>query len=295
MALVAGLLASRAGLIDWDQVFVSVRNYEGKTLLLAGALTVLSHLLYSCYDLLGRAYTRHRIPAPQVMAIAQVSYAFSINLGALIGGIGFRFRLYSRFGLKRGLIARVLSLSVVTNWLGYMFLAGCVFVTRSLRLPLDWALGASALQILGAVLLAGVAAYLLACAFSKKRGWHVRGAHLHLPSIRMAALQLVLSTAHWLVMAATVFVLLQDTIGFPAVLGVMLSASIAGAIAHIPAGLGVLEAVFLAFLNGIIPPSAILAALLTYRAVYYLVPLTVAIALYLGLEARARHRQPVPA
>lgn len=290
LALVLWLLVSRAETIDWNQVLESARGYRVRTLLVAGACAALAHLLYSCFDLLGRAYTRHQLPARRVMAIGQVSYAFSLNLGALIGGFGFRFRLYSRFGLKRGVIARVLTLSIASNWLGYMVLAGGVFVTRSLKLPPTWAPGASALQLAGAALLAVAAGYLLACAFSRKRDWHVRSVRLHLPSIRMAALQLVLSAAHWLAMALVLFVLFQETIGFGTVLGVLLCASVAGAIAHIPAGLGVLEAVFLTFLEGAVPQGLILAALLTYRAVYYLLPLIVAIALYLALEARARSK-----
>lgn len=289
--LVAGLLLSLARSIEWAPVLDSLRRTDGKTLALAAAFAAASHLLYSCFDLLGRAYTQHKIPASQVMAIGQVSYAFNLNLGALIGGFAFRFRLYSRFGLKRAVTARILSLSLVTNWLGYMFLAGCVFVTRSLDLPTDWAPGAAGLQLLGGILLMVVAAYLLACAISRKRSWRVRGAQLHLPSIKMAALQLLLSTLNWLLIAGVVFTLLQGKIAFPTVLGVLLSASIAGVIAHIPAGLGVIEAVFLAFLQDVMPQGQILAALLVYRVLYYLGPLALAVALYLGLEARAKTRE----
>lgn len=289
--LVAGLLLSLARSIEWAPVLDSLRRTDGKTLALAAVFAAASHLLYSCFDLLGRAYTQHKIPASQVMAIGQVSYAFNLNLGALIGGFAFRFRLYSRFGLKRAVTARILSLSLATNWLGYMFLAGCVFVTRSLVLPTGWAPGAAGLQLLGGILLMVVAAYLLACAISRKRSWRVRGAQLHLPSIKMAALQLLLSTINWLLIAGVVFTLLQGKIAFPTVLGVLLSASIAGVIAHIPAGLGVIEAVFLAFLQGVMPQGQILAALLVYRVLYYLGPLALAVALYLGLEARAKTRE----
>ena len=69
----------------------------------------------------------------------------------------------------------------------------------------------------------------------------------------------------------------------------MISA-IAGVVTHIPAGLGVLEAIFLAMLQHQMPASALLAALIGYRALYFLLPLLVACALYLLLERRAGAR-----
>jgi hypothetical protein len=52
-------------------------------------------------------------------------------------------------------------------------------------------------------------------------------------------------------------------------------AAVAGVVTHVPAGLGVLEAVFVACLSDVGTPI-VLAALLSYRAVYYLVPLALA-------------------
>ena len=74
------------------------------------------------------------------------------------------------------------------------------------------------------------------------------------------------------------------------VLGVLLVSSIAGVIVHIPAGIGVLEAVFIAMLSGEeISRGAIIAALLAYRALYYFLPLLLATIGYLILESRAKH------
>jgi len=71
---------------------------------------------------------------------------------------------------------------------------------------------------------------------------------------------------------------------------VLLVSSIAGVIVHIPAGIGVLEAVFIAMLSGEeISRGAIIAALLAYRALYYFLPLLLATIGYLILESRAKH------
>lgn len=71
-------------------------------------------------------------------------------------------------------------------------------------------------------------------------------------------------------------------------LGVLLVSSIAGVIVHIPAGIGVLEAVFIAMLSAeSISRGAIIAALLAARAVL-LLPLLIATVGYLLLESRAK-------
>ena len=51
---------------------------------------------------------------------------------------------------------------------------------------------------------------------------------------------------------------------------------------------GVLEAVFVALLAPPLTSTALIAAVLCYRAVYYWAPLAVAVVLYLAMEAQAR-------
>jgi glycosyltransferase 2 family protein len=63
---------------------------------------------------------------------------------------------------------------------------------------------------------------------------------------------------------------------------------VAGVITHVPAGLGVLEAVFVALLAHQVAEAQLLAALLAYRGLYYLLPLVVATLAYFATELRAR-------
>ena len=82
--------------IDWGEVRQAVAAYPLTTLAAAAGLVVASHLTYACYDLLGRRYVGHKLPTAAVLGIAFVSYAFNLNLGSLVGGIGFRMRLYTQ-------------------------------------------------------------------------------------------------------------------------------------------------------------------------------------------------------
>lgn len=286
--LVAWLLVEQGRAIEWQEVFAALRAYPPALLLGALVLGALSLGLYSCFDLLGRHYTGHTLRAPTVMLVTFISYVFNLNLGSLVGGVAFRYRLYSRLKLDTATITRVLTLSMLTNWIGYLFLGGLVFGFYTPELPPGWKIGSGGLQVLGFVLLAGSMAYLLLCALSRQRSFSLRGHRLDLPSGRLALLQVAMGAANWLIMSGLVFLLLQQKIAFPTVAGVLLVAAVAGVIAHVPAGLGVLEAVFVALLSHQMPTHQLLAALVAYRVIYYLLPLVVATVLYLVTEARAK-------
>src|SRR5690606_1675479 len=89
----------------------------------------------------------------------------------------------------------------------------------------------------------------LACAFATRRTWKIRDHEITLPTFTFAILQAASGALNWSLMGLMVFLLLPEGASYPAVLGILLICSIAGVVTHIPAGLGVLEAVFLAMLQ----------------------------------------------
>ena len=284
------LLVVYARKVNWEDVYDVIVNYNRFVVLTAAGLVVLSYLVYGCYDLIGRAYCGHKLAKRQVMLVSFICYAFNLTLSTWVGGVAMRYRLYSRLGLDSATITRIFSLSIATNWLGYILLAGVVFSAGMVSIPGGWFIGETTLRLIGVVLLVLVAFYLWACAFSKQRRWTVKGQTLQLPSLRMALLQFAVSCANWMVMGAIIWLLLGRDVGYPMVLGVLLISSIAGVIIHIPAGIGVLEAVFLALLSGQhASHGTIIAALLAYRVLYFILPLLLALALSLVLESRAKH------
>ncbi|NER60242.1 UPF0104 family protein [Pseudomonas sp. MAFF212428] len=274
---------------DWGEVRHALLSYQPRVLLLGAAIAACSFVLFSCYDLLGRRYTDHALPARKVLPLAFVCYAFNLNLGAWVGGVALRYRLYSRLGLDVATISRILGLGLVTNWLGYLLVAGSLFVCGLPRLPAGLEIGSSGLRLIGGLLLLVACAYLLACAFAKRRSWQLRGHTLTLPGIGLALLQALMGASNWLLMGLVIFSLLPDKVGYPTLLGILLISSIAGVITHIPAGLGVLEAVFITLLQGQYAQGTLLAALIGYRAIYFLLPLLIACVVYLVLERVASH------
>jgi uncharacterized membrane protein YbhN (UPF0104 family) len=290
-AAVAALLVRYATHIDWEDVLDSITSLPAPALLGACVLAAASHLLYSCFDLIGRRYTGHNLPAHTVMTVSFISYVFNLCIGSIVGGVGFRYRLYSRLGLRTGVITRIVSMSMLTNWLGYKLLAGLLFLIHPLALPPSWHMGNHGLQWIGGVLVAISAAYIVACYRMGDHVWNWRGHELYLPPWRMALLQMLISCINWSLMAGVIYVLLGERIVYADVLTVLLIGAIAGVFAHVPAGLGVFEFVFVALLSHIVPESRLIGALLGYRAIYYIAPLAVGALMYLVLEVQAKHKR----
>ncbi len=286
---VAVLLVVYAKKVNWEDVWKVIRDYNRLALLSAVALVVVSYVMYGFYDLLGRAYCGHKLAKRQVMLVSFICYAFNLTLSTWVGGIGMRYRLYSRLGLPSSTITRIFSLSITTNWLGYILLGGLIFTFGVVQLPSRWYIDEGTLRIVGIVLLLLVALYMWGCAFAKRRHMTIKGQKLVLPSWKFAIAQMAISSANWMVMGLIIWLLLGQEVNYFFVLGVLLVSSIAGVIVHIPAGIGVLEAVFLALLAGEhTSQGTIIAALLAYRMLYYIAPLLLALVCYLILESRAK-------
>ncbi|MDH0749564.1 lysylphosphatidylglycerol synthase domain-containing protein [Pseudomonas sp. GD03842] len=274
--------------LDWNEVTHALASYKASTLALGFVVAAGSYLTYCGFDVLARRYTAHKLSIKQIVPVTFVCYAFNLNLSSWVGGIALRYRLYSRLGLDVPTITRILSLSLITNWLGYMLLAGFVFAGGFIDLPEGWKIGDTTLQLIGVLLLVVCFGYFLACRFSKRRTWTIRKQQLVLPSLNQALRQALLGALNWGLMALLIYILLPEKAFYPAVLGILLISSIAGVIAHIPAGLGVLETVFITLMQHQFTKGQLLAALIGYRVIYFLIPLVLAVIVYLILEKRAK-------
>ncbi len=278
IALIVWLIASKGRSIDWEAVGIALRSYELSTLLGAALLALAGHAAAATYDLIGKRYVGHHLQDRQVFTINFIAYAFSINLGGLLGGWGMRMRLYSRFGLKARQIARIIGLAFFTNWSGFVLLSAIVLLWP-LQLPVELAVEQTSWRLAASVLLFSIAiGYLLLCAVGHGRHWRlrIRDVNLQMPSIRLGLLQVGLSSTSWLLMAVTLDRLLPEQVPFNQVLAVLFLASVIGAASHVPGSLGVLEASVLWLFGSQAEPLNVLAALLAYRALYYLVPLLIA-------------------
>lgn len=290
--LVLALILDRARSVDWPTVGDALRAYGTTTLLITVLFALSAHAVASCYDLLGRRYVGHDLPATRVFSINAIAFAFSLNLGALVGGWAFRARLYTRFGLAGRTVLKVIAFAVLTNWSGFVLIAGLALAFWPPPLPASFQVDPAWLRAIGMLLLLLVVAYLGLCHFGSRRGaqMRVRGVVMTVPTLRMALLQLSLSSMHWLLAVAALHQLLPDDIPFARVVGVLFASSIAGAALHVPGSLGVLEGSIVQLLVDDLDVTQSLAAALTFRAAYYFLPFVIAATAYTVLEFKARRR-----
>jgi uncharacterized membrane protein YbhN (UPF0104 family) len=139
-----------------------------------------------------------------------------------------------------------------------------------------------------------VALYLLWLA-PRRRAVGRSGWRVVLPSVRFTLLQIGIGALDLCLVTLAMYVLLpaSPAVGFVPVLVVFLAATLFGTLSHAPGGLGVIEATMLIGLAQF-GREEMLAALLTFRALYFVLPLVLA-SLSLGLRELRLLAHPPPA
>ena len=295
-AIVAWLLQGKLSELDTDKLVEAVRSISAARIALAASLTAAAYLVLASYDQLAIRHVASNVGRARALAIAFVSYAFNFNIGAIAGGLGFRYRLYSKTGVANDDIAAIAVFSIVTNWTGCLTVLGVALLVDPSALERGWGFAPLAGRSLGALSLSVVAAYVAACRF--KRGTIAfRSWRYGLPDQRTGLMQVGLASCFWLLVSGVIYVLGPSgrELGYQTVLASFAIASLAGLIIRIPAGLGVIEAVFIQIMGGAIGLSSVLAMLLAYRAIFLLAPLVVAALVLAFLEWRGARRGAVAA
>jgi phosphatidylglycerol lysyltransferase len=258
-------------------------------------LTILGYLSLIGYDVVAFRILQLRVPLRSMIVPSFVTFAVSNTAPAsVVSGGGVRYRMYrSSHHFTAGTAAKVAGLNVVTYAIGLMALSGLALVLHPEALR-TFSPGAS--RWLGAALVAGVAFYLGLTAVVRSPV-RILGRRFQVPPLPLALAQLGVSIADWLFSAGALYVLMAAQVPVPLVvfLATFLVGQAAALVVPVPGGLGVFEAVVLLLLHGGAGAPAVLAALLVYRVVYYLLPFLTAGGLLLarGVRTEAAKRRPV--
>lgn len=273
----------------YHDVLAAVRLLPWPAIAASVVLTVLGYLTLVGYDWLAFRHVGFPRPYWQMLVPSLISIAVANNAPAsVVTGGGIRYRLYAPLGLTAAQATGVAGFNVLTYAIGLCLLGGgAVLVTgEGITGPLTWR-GLHALAI-GA--LVGAGAYLV-LAWWRPGPLAAGRVSLRIPDRTTVRIQLVLSLADWLLSSAALFVLLRSVIRIPyeAFLALFLLAQFSTLILPVPGGVGVFEAVVLLLRPREAHAPTVLAALLVYRVVYYLLPLLAAGVAYLVSRMRPAH------
>lgn len=297
---VAVLLLSAAAFILWrefhdlrpEDLAAAVAAWGWSSTLLAIAFSATSFLLMGVVELMGLRWAGAKIDALSAMAGGFIACAISHSLGAnmLVAG-AVRARFYAKHRITLRQVAAATVFNSFTFAVGLSTLAGVsLLMAGSTEIASVSRIANPVADVLGGVLVSGVAGYVALCAILH-RPLRVFGHTVKLPSLRVAFAQLAIGTLDNAVAAAILWVLLPDgALSYFTFVGAYAPSVIVGLISHVPGGVGVFESSVSTLTRGL-NPAALAAAFLGYRLFFFLLPLAIA-GVALGLDiVRERARR----
>jgi uncharacterized membrane protein YbhN (UPF0104 family) len=286
------VLRTELGAATRHTLITDVIGTPARHLVLALVFTATNYAVLTGYDFLAFAYIRRRLPHGRIALTSFVAYAIANNVGwSMLSGASVRYRFYTRWGITADELTRIVFAYSVTFWIGLLLLGGVTLAASPLPAveisrfsgwvaPTGWLLMAGSLSYVGAT-------------FVRQEPLRLRQFSLPVPSPRLASAQLGISVIDWTLAGAVLFVLLPPGSGvsFLGLLGAFLAAQLIGLASHVPGGVGVFEGLMVLLLKPFIRPEELLPALVIYRAVYYLLPLALALGVLVLDEAIQRRAQ----
>lgn len=259
------------------------------TLVLASCCVAGAFAALAAYEVAVVRYVRPGSARSRPAITALIAFPLGHALGqTMLSGGALRYRMYTPIGLSATEVGATALLANLPYGLAVGLLLDLALVLEADTLEPMFRISSDWLFALGCVGLAKDAGYALVIVLRKAPirlgGWAVP-----LPTPALTALQLIVGIVDVTLVSTVLYLLLPETagLGYLGFLAVYLASVIVGVLSHVPAGLGVLESMLLLLLPDV-PPEQLLAAVLTYRAIYEVVPMLLALALWGVYEAFAR-------
>ena len=268
--------------IDVGKIGTAVAATPMQAVVAAGLLIAGSYVCLTFYDFFAlRTIGQTHIPYRVAAFTGFLSYTIGHNLGAtvLTGGV-VRYRIYRAWDLTLIDVAKVAFVTGLTFWLGNAVVLGVGIayapeVAGTINLLPSWINRTIALAAL-----ATIAIYLL-WLVPRPRVIGRNGWKLTLPSAPSTLLQIGIGIADLGLAALAMYVLISvhAPIELPVAIVTFVLAALLGFLSHAPGSLGVFDAAMLVALPQV-EKEQLIAALLIFRCLYFVVPFCIAVLLF---------------
>ena len=267
--------------VDGGVILIALTEKSPHQIAMAALCVVGAFCTLTFYDFFAlRTIGKDHIPYRIAALSAFTSYTIGHNIGATVfTGGAIRFRIYSDYGLNAIDVAKVCFISGLTFWLGNLFVLGIGMAWHPWAASAMDLLPPSVNRLIAIGCLVGVGIYLTWIITGLNRrelgqnGWKVI-----LPSARLTFVQILIGVVDLGFCALAMYLLMpaQPYIDFVSVSVVFILATLLGFASHAPGSLGVFDAAMLVALPQF-GKEQLLATLLVYRVLYFVIPFAIAI------------------
>jgi glycosyltransferase 2 family protein len=248
----------------------------------AALLTVVSFLALTGYDGLALRQLHARVPYKTTALASFTSYAISFTLGfPLITAGTVRYWIYSQVGLTASKVASLTVIAGVTYWFGNVFVLGAGLTFHASAISTINHFYPLFNILIGLAILGGFLTYLVWVTI-RRRHISIKGFRLELPGLGLTVGQVILGVIDQSAAAGALYVLLPShaQLDYFTFAATYVFACILGVASNAPGGIGVFEAAMLKAVP-VASEDTLLASLVLFRIIYYLVPFLFALA-FLG-------------
>jgi uncharacterized membrane protein YbhN (UPF0104 family) len=286
--------------INTEEVVAALKATQPQDIAAAAFFVACGYFTLTFYDwfalrTIGRAEVPYRVAA----LTGFTSYSIGHNVGATVfTGGAVRYRIYSTYGLDAVEVAKICFVAGLTFWLGNATVLGLgVAYHPQAAGPIDqlppWLNRTAAIAIL--VVLVSYVGWVWSAPREIGQGeWKV-----NLPSGPSTLLQIGIGILDLGFCSLAMYMLLpgEPNIDFVTIAVVFVSATLLGFASHAPGGLGVFDAAMLVALWQF-DKESVLAGLLLFRLLYYLLPFAIALAIlgsreiWLNMKGARRNIEP---
>jgi uncharacterized membrane protein YbhN (UPF0104 family) len=274
-AIAAVLIYRQVSTITVSAFLAALAATNPFAIALSIVLTGASYLCLSGTEWLSLQALSHRLSYRQAAMVAIPAYALTNTAGfSPATGTALRLQLYARHGLSAGQSAAVAMLAGSAVSLSGLVAAGLLMVAAPSAFAAALHGRIWAALLVGAALLAPAGLWFWA--FTPRAPRWLGGGHPSLPVGRIRLVGLLAGVGDWLFSGAALFALLPHPhlSTYPTYLAVYIAGCLLSAATGVPGGIGVFEAIVLGLSTMFSQVHETAAALLLYRCIYSLGPLS---------------------
>jgi glycosyltransferase 2 family protein len=272
--------------INGNEVVEALLTTDWRDIALSALCVAGGYFTLTFYDLFAlRTIGRPDVPYRVAALAGFTSYSVGHNVGASVfTGGAVRYRIYSAWGLNAIDVAKICFVAGLTFWLGNATVLGLGIAYAPLAATAIDQLPAW-LNRTGAIAILILLALYVGWVWRRPRVVGREGWSVALPGGPLTLLQIGIGIVDLCFCALAMYILLPEepNIGFVTLAVIFVSATLLGFASHAPGGIGVFDAAMLVALWQF-DKEDLLAGLLLFRLLYYIVPFALSLLILGGRE-----------